>query len=98
MEKPQECHLIVANRVFRYIKCTIDHGALMLRSKNTITNGKVYGYTDLDFSGDHDEKKRTAGYIFMIEGAPISWRSREKRIMALSSSEAEYMVASYATC
>lgn len=32
----------------------------------------------------------------MIEGAPISWISKRQSIVALSSSEAEYVVASKA--
>lgn len=71
---------------------------LMLRKKKTITYAEVYGYTNSDFSGDHDEKNSIAGYIFMIECAPILWRSRKQIIMALSSCEAEYVVASYAAC
>ena len=53
--------------MLRYIKGTIDHGVLLpKKSKNNI-DVKVHGYTDSDFSGDQDEKKSTAGYIFMIE-------------------------------
>lgn len=70
----------------------------MLRQKNTNTYKEVHGYTNLDFSGDQDEKNSIAGYIFMIGGAPMSWSSRKQRIVALSSCEAKYMVASYATC
>ena len=33
----------------------------------------------------------------MIKGAPISWSSRKQSIVALSSCEAEYVVASFAT-
>lgn len=98
MAKPQECHLAVVKRVLRHIKVTIDHSVLMPRQKKTITYVEVYGYTDSNFSGDHDEKKSITGYIFIIEGTPISWSSRKQSIMALSSCEAEYMVASYVTC
>ncbi|XP_050910052.1 secreted RxLR effector protein 161-like [Lathyrus oleraceus] len=98
MEKPKECHLITIKRVLGYIKGTIDHGVLMPRQKRTNTDAKVYGYTNLDFSGDQDEKKSSVGYIFMVEGALISWSSREKSIMALSLCETEYVVASYVAC
>ena len=98
MEKPQECHLTAVKRVLRYIKGTIDHGVLMPKKKKNGSDAEVYGYTDSDFSGDQDEKKSTAGHIFMIEGAPISWSSRKQSIVALSSCEAEYVAASYAAC
>ena len=98
MEKPQECHLIAIKRMLRYIKGTIDHGVLLPKKSKNNTYVEVHGYTDSDFSGDQDEKKSTAGYIFMIEGAPISWSSRKQSIVALSSCEAEYVAASYAAC
>ncbi|XP_050883926.1 secreted RxLR effector protein 161-like [Lathyrus oleraceus] len=98
MEKPQECHFTAVKRVMRYIKGMIDHDVLMPRWKKTNTYAEVYGYTDSDFSGDQDEKKSTANYIFMIESASISWSSRKQRIMALPSCEVEYMDVSYATC
>ena len=98
MEKPQEGHLIAVKRVLRYIKGTIDHGVLLPRKSKGNTEIEVHGYTDSDFSGDQDEKKSTAGYIFMIEGAPISWSSKKQSIVALSSCEAEYVAASYAAC
>ncbi|XP_050916791.1 secreted RxLR effector protein 161-like [Lathyrus oleraceus] len=93
MEKPQECHLTAVKRVLRNIKSTIDHSVLMSRKTKTNTDAKVYGYTDSDFSGDQDEKKSIAGYIFMIEGTPISQSSRKQSIVVLSSCEVEYVVA-----
>lgn len=72
MEKVQQCYLTVVKRVLRYIKSKIDHGVLMPRRKNIITDAKVRGYTDSDFSGDQDKKKSIADYIFMIKGDPIS--------------------------
>lgn len=53
--------------------------------KNTNIDVDVYGYTHLDFSGDQDEKKSIAGYIFMIERTSISWSSRKQSFIALLS-------------
>ncbi|XP_050920237.1 secreted RxLR effector protein 161-like [Lathyrus oleraceus] len=89
MEKSQECHLTAVKRVLRYIKGRIDHGMLMPRQKKTNTYAEVYGYTNSDSNGDHNEKKSIASYIFTIEYAPISWSSRKKSIVALSSCESE---------
>lgn len=55
----------------------IDHGVLMPRQKKTNTDVEVYDYIHSDLSGDHDKKKRTVGYIFMIKGTSISWSSRK---------------------
>jgi hypothetical protein len=44
------------------------------------------------------DRKSTSGGIFSIEYTIVSWYSRKKISMALSSMEAEYMVVSQATC
>ncbi|XP_050909768.1 secreted RxLR effector protein 161-like [Lathyrus oleraceus] len=98
MEKPQEYHLAAVKRGLRYIKGKIDQSVMMRRQTKTNTKVEVYGYTNSYFSGDQDEKKSTTGYIFMIEGASISWSSRKQNIVALSSCEVEYVAASYASC
>jgi hypothetical protein len=82
----------------RYIKGTIDHGVLMPSQNNTNKKISVLGYSDSDWGGDQDDKKSTAGYLFMLGGALICWSSRKQGIVALSSCEAEYVAASYAAC
>ncbi|GAU44851.1 hypothetical protein TSUD_112250 [Trifolium subterraneum] len=83
-------------RIMRYIKGTIDHGILMPSQKSTKGEISVHGYSDSDWGGDQDDKKSTAGYLFMLGGALICWSSKKQGIVALSSCEAEYVVASYA--
>src|SRR5436189_3075653 len=43
------------------------------------------------------DRKSTTGYIFMMNGGPISWASRKQTTVALSTIEAEYMALSDAT-
>ncbi|MCI76263.1 hypothetical protein A2U01_0097532, partial [Trifolium medium] len=40
----------------------------------------------------------TGTYVFMYGNAPFSWCSKKEAVLALSSCEAEYIVASMATC
>jgi len=42
--------------------------------------------------------KSTSGYCFKIGSGMTSWCSRKQNFVVLSSSEAEYMVASTASC
>jgi hypothetical protein len=44
MIKPQVLHLDVIKQVFRYLKCTIDHGILL--KKNGFK--KIEGFIDID--------------------------------------------------
>jgi hypothetical protein len=49
---------------------------------------------DSDWAGYTDTCRSHAAYIIMMNGGPISWKSRRQDSVALSTSEAEYMAAS----
>ena len=55
---------------------------------------KPLGYSDADWAGEVPGRKSTSGYVFMLNGAAISWSSRTRSVVALSTTEAEY----YALC
>jgi hypothetical protein len=59
---------------------------------------RLIGYTDSDCGGNMDERKRTFGYTFHFGIDMISWASRKKPIMTLSSAEVEYVENTSATC
>ena len=48
------------------------------------------GFTDSDMSGDVDSSRSTSGYVMTYVGGAVSWQSRLRKSMALSSTEAEY--------
>ena len=58
-------------KVFRYLQGTKDH-MLTYRRINSLN---VVGYSDADFKGCVDDKKSTTGYIFVMAGRAMSWRS-----------------------
>ena len=51
-------------------------------------------WMDSDWAGHSDTRRSHAAYIIMMNGGPISWKSRRQNSVALSTSEAEYMAAS----
>jgi len=51
----------------------------------------VVGYVDSDYAGDLDNRRSTTGYVFIINGGPVCWKSTIQSIVALSTTEAEYM-------
>jgi len=57
----------------------------------------IRGFVDADWAGDLDQRRSTSGHVFNLFGVVVSWMSKKKSIMALSTTEAEYMVATYAS-
>ena len=88
--KPNQSHWTAVKRVLRYLKGTIDIGILYRGDAG------VLGYSDADYAGDADDRKSTSGYLFLIAGGPVSWRSRKQSTVALSTAEAEYIALSTA--
>src|ERR1044072_7097048 len=51
----------------------------------------VVGFDDSDYAGDLDDRMSTTGYVFTLAGGPIYWKSSVQPIVAMSTTEAEYM-------
>ena len=45
-----------------------------------------------------NDRHSTTGNLFMMSGAAIDWLSKKQPVVALSTTEAEYMALSSATC
>ncbi|MCO5587877.1 hypothetical protein L7F22_041829 [Adiantum nelumboides] len=54
---------------------------------------ELKGFCDSDMAGDVDTRKSTSGYVFTLAGGVVSWCSRLQKIVALSTTEAEYISA-----
>ena len=94
MAKPTEMHLAAAKRVMRYIQGTLDYGIWYKKCGK----GKMEIYTDSDFAGDLSDRKSTSGNVILWDGAAVSWSSKKQSIVALSSTEAEYVAAATCAC
>ena len=94
MSKPGQSHWKGVKRVLRYIKGSLNVGLKFDASNQTYVD--VVGFTDADWAGDVVERKSTSGYVFQICGGTVSWRSKRQEIVALSSTEAEYIALSFA--
>ncbi|KAH9767897.1 Integrase catalytic domain-containing protein [Citrus sinensis] len=91
MANPGGEHWIAVKRILRYIRETSDVALCYGRSEFT-----VMGCVDSDFTGDLDKRKSTTGYVFTLAGAAVSWVSKLQTVVALSTTEAEYMAATQA--
>jgi hypothetical protein len=88
MKNPGMEHWKAVKHILRYLKGTADMGLLYGGPEATLS---VVGYADADWAGDVDSRRSTAGYVFMVAGGPVAWRSKRQATVALSTMEAEYM-------
>jgi hypothetical protein len=44
-----------------------------------------------DYACEVDDRRSTTGYMFTLSGGPICWKSTLQSIVAISTTEAEYM-------
>ena len=56
-----------------------------------VDNLEVVGYSDSDFGGCSDDRKSTLGYIFMLAGGAISWKSVKHSLIASSTMYVEFV-------
>ena len=56
----------------------------------------VKGYTDASFQSDPDDSRSQSGYVFILNGGAVSWKSSKQETTADSTTEAEYIAASEA--
>ena len=57
----------------------------------------VKGQVDASFDTDKDDSKSQTGYVYILNGGAVSWRSCKQSVIAGSTVEAEYMVAAEAS-
>jgi transposase InsO family protein len=95
MVRPGKEHWSGVKRILRYLKGTLDLG---LKFEATSSDDFVlHGYSDADWAGCPESRKSTSGQLFKLGNSLISWRSRKQSIVALSTTEAEYVALCDAT-
>ncbi|UYV72852.1 hypothetical protein LAZ67_10000994, partial [Cordylochernes scorpioides] len=87
LEYPGPAHCTTVKNIFRYLKGTPHMGILFTGQDQLV------GFSDSDFARDVDSRKSTTGYAFMMNGGTVSWASQRQPIIALSTTESEYIAA-----
>eukprot|EP00253_Pinus_taeda_P036561 PITA_36561 len=93
VEGPKEAQQ-AAKMILRYVKVTKRFGILYTASKCS----NLIRYTDSDWVGSVDDRKIASVYVFHMGSGAISWASKKQPIVALSTTEAEYVAATATTC
>ncbi|KAH9659867.1 hypothetical protein KPL70_024018 [Citrus sinensis] len=91
---PGKVHWNAVKWIMRYLKGSSTCGLLYGKTKNEKI--EVIGFADSDFAGDLDRRKSTSGYMFVLNSCLISWKSSLQSVVALSLTEAEFIVTTEA--
>jgi hypothetical protein len=94
LQRPTTEHEQAVKRIIRYVAGTFDHCLYYPRCPG---EAHLVGYSDSDHAGDIDTSKSTSGILFFLSKCLISWQSVKQQVVAMSSCEAEYIVASTAS-
>ena len=104
LSNPGRCHWNEVKCTLCYLKGTANHA--IHYSSNTSPVGRIVsylcsvgmkptklieGFCDSDWAGCVDMRRSTSGFIWMMGGGVICWRSKLQSIVALSSMEAKYV-------
>ena len=89
-DNPGFTHWSSVKRIMRYLKGTMNYEAVNGLSEE-FRGLELVGFCDSDWAGEIDSRGSTGGFIFKLNGGPVSWSSRLQKTSALSSTEAEYM-------
>ena len=88
---PGEDHWKAVKCILKYLRRTKD--LFLVYGESDL---KLQGYTDSKFQSDKDDNKSMLGFVFMLNGGVVSWKSSKQETTADSTTEAEYIVAAEA--
>ncbi|CAI7857526.1 unnamed protein product [Closterium sp. NIES-54] len=74
----EECMLVDANRGIFY-------------PTHSKPQFELVGFSDADYAGDSADRKSPTGYVYCLNGAAISWQSKRQPMVALTTTESEYI-------
>jgi hypothetical protein len=95
MSKPRKEHCTIEKRVFRYL-CGITNNAIFYQGRlgpDKVLD--VHGFVESDSAGDLDHKISISGYFLNLFEGEINWLSKIQVVVALSTIQSEYMVATH---
>ncbi|GJX21626.1 retrotransposon protein, putative, ty1-copia subclass [Tanacetum coccineum] len=90
-QNPGDDHWTAVKNILKYLRNTKDmflvYGGDMKREL------RVSCYTDAGYLTDADDMKSQTGYVFVLNGGAVDWKSTKQSIFATSSTDAEYIAA-----
>eukprot|EP00961_Rhodomonas_salina_P198227 2674684-Rhodomonas_salina.1 len=86
MADPSSMHLQLAKWVLAYLKGSKECSLTFCSGDKDILSG----YSDSTWGNDPETRRSVSGYVFLLHGTAVSWKSKLENTVALSLTEAEY--------
>jgi len=84
VSNPGDTHWNALERVLRYLKGTMSYNIHFSGYPRVLE-----GYCDANWISDADQLYATSGYVFLLGGGAVSWKSCKQTILTKSTMEAE---------
>lgn len=91
VSKPNQTDMNEVKRIIRYLKGT---QYLKLRLSYALGEQQLHSYSDANWAEDRENRKSNSGQFCSVNGGAVSWSCRKQEVIALSSTEAEYVALS----
>nr|GEW51250.1 hypothetical protein [Tanacetum cinerariifolium] len=86
-----DLHSTTVKNILKYLRNTKDK--FLVYGCDLKRELKVSCYTDAGYLTDADDLKSQTGYVFVLNGGAVDWKSAKQSIFATSSAEAEHIAA-----
>nr|GEV96158.1 putative retrotransposon protein [Tanacetum cinerariifolium] len=86
-----EEHWTAVKNILKYLRNTKD--MFLVYGGNMEREIRVSCYTDAGYLTDADNLKSQTGYLFIVNGGVVDWKSTKQSIFATSSTDVEYIAA-----
>ena len=84
--------MLAAQHVLRYLRGSYELG--IRDHRDAFHPDQLWGWVDADWAGDIATRRSHTGYVLMLNGGPVSWKSHRQDSVDLSTSEVEYISVS----
>ncbi|GJV64785.1 retrotransposon protein, putative, ty1-copia subclass [Tanacetum coccineum] len=89
LANPGKNHWEAVKWILKYLRGTVNVGLVYGTHRGNHVD--VTGFVDSDYAKDPDKGRSITGYAFLVQGCVVSWKATLQHVVALSTTEAEYM-------
>ncbi|GJU21227.1 hypothetical protein Tco_1154569 [Tanacetum coccineum] len=90
-QNPGKPHWTAVKNILKYLRNTKD--MFLVYGGNLEAELRVDCYCDAGFETDRDDIKSETGYVFVLNGGAVDWKSSKQSTTVMSATEAEYIAA-----